>query len=96
MNEANWKFFLFWTNGFVVKLFSWSMVKSIKYFSVHHSYQLADNEEPTSIISCQLGSEPSSYYVVGTAFVYPEETEPKQGRILIFRYAESKISLSAS
>uniref|UniRef100_H2YRR9 DNA damage-binding protein 1 n=1 Tax=Ciona savignyi TaxID=51511 RepID=H2YRR9_CIOSA len=62
---------------------------------VHHAYQLATNEEPLSIMSCRLGTDPNSYFVVGTAFVYMEETEPKHGRILVFHYVDNKLSLVA-
>ena len=30
-----------------------------------------------SIVSCKLGDDPTPYYVVGTAFINPEESEPK-------------------
>ncbi|XP_078488392.1 DNA damage-binding protein 1 [Ciona intestinalis] len=64
-------------------------------FEVHHAYQLDTNEEPLSIMSCKLGSDPNSYFVVGTAFVYMEETEPKHGRILVFHYIDNKLTLVA-
>ena len=46
------------------------------------------NECATSLISARLGEDPNTYYIVGTAFVHPEEAEPKQGRIIIFHYNE--------
>lgn len=64
-------------------------------FEVHHAYQFPQHEEGISLMSCQLGADPSTYYVVGTAFVYPEESEPKQGRILVFKYTEGKLILVA-
>ena len=73
-----------------VAFFLLALKRFIYFVSVHHSYQLADNEEPISIMSCRLGSSSSPYYVVGTAFVYLEEPEPKLGRILIFQYQDSK------
>jgi len=51
---------------------------------------LTDNEEPLSIMSCHLGSNNNAYFVVGTALVFPEEPEPKLGRILVFRHYDSK------
>ena len=48
------------------------------------------NECATSLISAKLGEDPNTYYVVGTAFVHPEEAEPKQGRIILFHYHEGK------
>jgi len=49
------------------------------------------NEYAMSIISCKLGDDPTPYYVVGTAMVVPDESEPKQGRIVIFQYADGKL-----
>ena len=46
------------------------------------------NEFATSLISAKLGEDQNTYYIVGTAMVYPEEAEPKQGRIIIFHYHE--------
>lgn len=48
-------------------------------------------EYAMSIISCKLGDDPNHYYVVGTATVIPDESEPKQGRIIIFQYSEGKL-----
>ena len=42
-------------------------------------------------MSCYLGTDSFPYYVVGTAFVYPEEPEPKLGRILVLSYNDSKL-----
>ena len=50
------------------------------------SHQLMQNENATSLISAKLGDDPNTYYIVGTTMVYPEEAEPKQGRLLIFHY----------
>jgi len=52
------------------------------------------NEFCTSLLSTKLGEDPNTYYVVGTAMVYPEEAEPKQGRILVFHYADGKYNYS--
>jgi len=46
----------------------------------------------TSILSCKLGDDPTPYYVVGTGFVHPEESEPKTGRIIIFSWADGKLT----
>jgi DNA damage-binding protein 1 len=48
-------------------------------------------EYAMSMISCKLGDDPNHYYVVGTATVIPDESEPKQGRIIIFQYQEGKL-----
>lgn len=50
------------------------------------AYQLMNNEFPTSLLSAKLGDDPNTYYIVGTATVYLEEAEPKQGKIIIFQY----------
>lgn len=61
-------------------------------FEVLHSHQLMPNEFATSLISAKLGDDPNTYYIVGTAIVLPDEAEPKQGRIIIFNYADGKLS----
>lgn len=48
------------------------------------------NEFATSLLSAKLGDDPNTYYIVGTAMVYPEEAEPKQGRIIVFHYSDGK------
>jgi DNA damage-binding protein 1 len=49
------------------------------------------SEFALSIVSCKLGDDPAQYYVVGTAIVIPDESEPKQGRIVIFQYVDGKL-----
>jgi hypothetical protein len=39
----------------------------------------------------QLGDDPATYYVVGTAVVRPEDTEPSKGRILVLKFEEGKV-----
>ncbi|CAB3248582.1 unnamed protein product [Arctia plantaginis] len=60
-------------------------------FEVLHALQLMTNEFAMSLVSCKLGDDPNYYYAVGTAFLNPEESEPKQGRILLFHWAEGKL-----
>ena len=48
------------------------------------------NEVATSLISAKLGEDPNTYFIVGTAIIYPEEAEPKQGRLVIFQYNDGK------
>ncbi len=62
--------------------------------TVLHAHQLMSNEFATSLISARLGEDPNTYYVVGTAMVYPEEAEPKQGRIIIFCYNDGNFDFS--
>ncbi|KAK3726388.1 hypothetical protein QZH41_016253 [Actinostola sp. cb2023] len=60
-------------------------------FEVTHSHQLQDNECATSLMSCTLSDDPNTYYCVGTAYVFPEEPEPKSGRLLLFQLTEGKL-----
>uniref|UniRef100_A0A1B6IJV9 RSE1/DDB1/CPSF1 C-terminal domain-containing protein n=1 Tax=Homalodisca liturata TaxID=320908 RepID=A0A1B6IJV9_9HEMI len=61
-------------------------------FEVLHAHQLMTSEYALSLVSTRLGDDPNTYYIVGTALVNPEESEPKQGRILIFYYHDSKLT----
>lgn len=58
--------------------------------SVLHAHQFLPTEYAMSLVSCKLGKDPAVYFVVGTAMVYPEEAEPKQGRIIVFHYTDGK------
>ena len=49
-----------------------------------YSYELAQYEEVLSLMSMKVGDE--VLYVCGTAYVLENESEPKQGRILLFKY----------
>ncbi|XP_063230961.1 DNA damage-binding protein 1 [Bacillus rossius redtenbacheri] len=60
-------------------------------FEVLHAHQLMQCEYGLSLVSTKLGDDPNTYYVVGTALVNPEESESKQGRILIFHYHDNKL-----
>lgn len=60
-------------------------------FEVLHSHQFLPNEYALSIISTRLGEDPNVYYVVGTAIVYSEEAEPKQGRFILFMWKDGKL-----
>uniref|UniRef100_A0A1I7XBW2 DNA damage-binding protein 1 n=1 Tax=Heterorhabditis bacteriophora TaxID=37862 RepID=A0A1I7XBW2_HETBA len=46
-------------------------------FEILHSHELGPNEHALSIFSTRLGEDPTVYFVVGTAMVYSDETEPK-------------------
>ncbi|XP_049877553.1 DNA damage-binding protein 1 [Pectinophora gossypiella] len=60
-------------------------------FEVLHAHQLMTSEFAMSLVSCRLGDDPNHYYAVGTAILNPEESEPKQGRILLFHWSEGKL-----
>ncbi|XP_050685105.1 DNA damage-binding protein 1 isoform X1 [Leptidea sinapis] len=61
-------------------------------FEVLHAHQLGAGEFAMSLVSCRLADDPAHYYVVGTAILNPEESEPKQGRILLFHWSEGKLT----
>ncbi|XP_052008106.1 DNA damage-binding protein 1 isoform X3 [Xyrauchen texanus] len=62
---------------------------------VLHGHQFLQNEYALSMVSCKLGRDPAVYFIVGTAMVYPEEAEPKQGRIIVFHYTDGKLQTVA-
>ena len=53
------------------------------------------NEYALSIVSARLSDDTNAYYIVGTALVIPEESEPKQGRIVLFQWADGKLTTVA-
>ena len=61
-------------------------------FEVVHAHQLMQQECAISLVSCKLGDDPTPYYVVGTGFINPEESEPKSGRIIIFCWSDGKLT----
>lgn len=77
------------TSGKLVYIHACNMIFYLFNFSVLHSHQLMQSEFATSLISAKLGDDPNTYYIVGTAMVYPEEAEPKQGRIIVFHWSDS-------
>ena len=56
-----------------------------------HAHQFQQNEYALSIVSARLGDDTNPYYIVGTALVVPEESEPKQGRIVLFQWQDGKL-----
>lgn len=60
-------------------------------FAVLHAHQFMQCEYALSLVSTKLGDDTNTYYIVGTALVNPEESEPKQGRILMFQYQDGKL-----
>ena len=69
----------------------------VSHFSFHsavtHAHNLQDHECATSLMSCTFGDPNNShisgtsntFYCVGTAYVFPEEAEPKTGRLILFQ-----------
>uniref|UniRef100_A0A673HSU2 DNA damage-binding protein 1 n=1 Tax=Sinocyclocheilus rhinocerous TaxID=307959 RepID=A0A673HSU2_9TELE len=68
---------------------------SLSLSAVLHAHQFLQNEYALSMVSCKLGRDPAIYFIVGTAMVYPEEAEPKQGRIIVFHYTDGKLQTVA-
>ncbi|KAF4521020.1 hypothetical protein B566_EDAN002515 [Ephemera danica] len=64
-------------------------------FEVLHAHQFMQAEYALSMVSTKLGEDPVTYYIVGTALVNPEESEPKAGRILLFAFQDGKLTQSA-
>lgn len=60
-------------------------------FEVLHAHTLIPNEYAMSLLSTKLGEDPTSYFIVGTALVNPDETEPKMGRILMYHWNDGKL-----
>lgn len=61
-----------------------------------HAHQLLDNEWGLSVASIQLANDSNTYYCIGTAMVYPEESESSQGRIILFQLLEGLTDQVAS
>lgn len=66
-------------------------------FEVQHCHSFPAGEYALSLLCVSFSTDSSAptgdgqYYVVGTAFVNPEEAEPKLGRIVVFRYHDQKL-----
>lgn len=58
-------------------------------FEVLHAHKFMPTEQAASILSAKLGESEEEYYIVGTAFVNQDEPEPKQGRIVVFKWSEA-------
>lgn len=63
----------------------------IVFLAVLHAHQFMQTEYAMSIVSARLGNDSSTYYIVGTANVLPDESDPKQGRIIVFHWADGKL-----
>jgi DNA damage-binding protein 1 len=61
-------------------------------FEILHAYTFMPTEYAMSLISTKLGEDPRPYFIVGTALFNPDDTEPKMGRILLFRWKDGKLS----
>lgn len=61
-------------------------------FEVLHAHTLMPSEYAMSLISTKLGEDPTPYFVVGTALINPDESEPKMGRILLYHWNDGKLT----
>ncbi|OXU25996.1 hypothetical protein TSAR_009174 [Trichomalopsis sarcophagae] len=61
-------------------------------FEVLHAHTLVATEYAMSLISTKLGEDPTPYYIVGTAMINPDESEPKSGRILLYHWNDGKLT----
>lgn len=76
-------------SGIILFYFSFNL-------SVTHAHQLLDSEWGLSVASIQLANDSNIYYCIGTAMVYPEESESSQGRIILFQLLEGLTDQKAS
>ncbi|KAL1501062.1 hypothetical protein ABEB36_006460 [Hypothenemus hampei] len=60
-------------------------------FEVLAAHQFMTQEYAMSLISCQFTNDATTYFIVGTAVVNPEEAEPKMGRIVVFQWIDNKL-----
>ena len=60
-----------------------------------HAHRFRPSEYALSIMSARLGDDAATYYVVGTALMNPEDSEPKQGRLILFQWSEGKLQVVA-
>ncbi|CAG9764896.1 unnamed protein product [Ceutorhynchus assimilis] len=60
-------------------------------FEILAAHQFMQQEYTMSLISCQLSNDSNTYFIVGTATVNPEESEPKSGRIVVFHFTDNKL-----
>ncbi|ALC47529.1 pic [Drosophila busckii] len=60
-------------------------------FEVLHAHQFVPPETISALMSAKLGDDGNTYYVVATSLVFPDEPEPKVGRIIIFHYNDNKL-----
>lgn len=57
-------------------------------FEVLHAHQFMPTENAVSILSSKLGESDEEYFIVGTAFVNSDEPEPKQGRLIVYKWTQ--------
>ncbi|KAF7492574.1 DNA damage-binding protein 1 [Sarcoptes scabiei] len=60
-------------------------------FEVLHAFQLMINENAISVLSCTLNGE--EYYIVGTTYIHSDEIEPKDGRLIMLKLFNNRLSV---
>lgn len=63
-------------------------------FEVLHAHHFTQNEYALSLISAKLGEDPNTYFVVGTALVNPDESEPKVRRSNLLACSTRRIGVA--
>ncbi|KAJ1968869.1 DNA damage-binding protein 1a [Dispira parvispora] len=62
-------------------------------FDLVDSFMLQAYEQAESLLTACLGTDKTEYFIVGTAFVYPNTTDTTKGRILILRFSAEQRKL---
>lgn len=62
-------------------------------FEVLHAHQFMPSESAYSILSAYIGEGDDEYFIVGTAFVNHDEPEPKQGRLVVYKWFSDSSTL---
>ncbi|CAG0918721.1 unnamed protein product [Notodromas monacha] len=71
------------------------LIIDVNTFEVLHAHRFRPGEYAMSIMSAKLGEDPLTYFVVGTAQMNQEESEPKQGRLILFHWHDGKLIIVA-
>jgi len=64
-------------------------------FDTRSTFPLGANEDFTAVLSTLFAEDTRQYFVVGTAFILPDEPEPSSGRLLVFAVEEGALVLKA-
>ena len=62
-------------------------------FDTRSTFPLGANEDFTAVLSTLFAEDTRQYFVVGTAFILPDEPEPSSGRLLVFAVEEGALVL---
>lgn len=79
-------------NAYLIGAQTTLKIANFVFSKVLQSIQFGPNEYALSILSITFDTDPSTaYYVIGAAQVIEDEPEPKQGRLVVFKYTENKM-----